>query len=303
MATIAVTGAGGLIGSALMSFLRSRGDTVIRLVRSHQAELRDAVFWDPAGEIIDMEAFNARQVDAVVHLSGENLARGRWTAARKKRIYESRIRSTSFIARSIAGLEKRPSVLASASAIGFYGDRDDDLVDEESRRGDGFLADLCQDWEGAAAPAEAAGIRVVNLRIGLVLSKSGGTLRKMLPLFRLGLGGCLGSGTQYMSWIAFDDLLKAVDHCLKTDMLTGPVNLVSPNPVTNREFTRTLGAVLRRPTVFRVPEVALRLAFGEMADQALLFSTRVEPRRLKETGFTFQFRLLEDALRHILRRG
>jgi uncharacterized protein (TIGR01777 family) len=241
-------------------------------------------------------------IDAVVHLAGENVAGGRWTPEVKARILESRRRGTRLLSESLAQLHSRPRVLVSASAIGFYGDRGDETLREDSEAGTGFLADVCREWEAATAAAADAGIRVVHLRIGVVLSAAGGALAKLLPPFQVGAGGRVGSGAQYMSWIALDDLLGAVLHALRTESLQGALNATAPAPVTNQEFTTVLGRVLGRPTLVPVPAVAARLAFGEMADAVLLASQRVEPARLAATRYTFRFSDLESALRHTLGR-
>jgi hypothetical protein len=239
-------------------------------------------------------------MDAIVHLAGENIAGGRWTAARKARIRDSRVIGTRTLCETLARLSQPPKVLVSASAIGYYGDRGAEPLWENSTFGTGFLADVCRAWEEATQPAVQKGIRVVLLRLGIVLSPAGGALAKMLLPFKLGLGGVLGRGNQYMSWIALDDVAGAMAHTLVTDTLQGPVNAVAPYPVTNREFTRTLGRILRRPTVFPLPAFAARLVFGEMADALLLASTRVEPKRLLATQYVFRYPELDGALRHLL---
>jgi hypothetical protein len=294
---IAVTGASGLIGGALVPFLTTGGHEVRRLVR-RAPQSEDEIRWDPAEEEIDAAALEG--VDAVVHLSGENVAGGRWTEARKARIRSSRIDSTRTLARALASAKKKPKVLVSASAIGHYGDHGDEWVTESSPPADDFLARLAVDWEAAAAPAAAAGIRVAHPRIGLVLSPAGGALGKLLLPFRLGLGGVVGPGTQYMSWVAIDDVLAALHHVLVNEEVSGPFNLVAPAPVTNREFTKTLGRVLGRPTVAAVPAFALKAVLGQMAEATLLASTRVRPDRLLSSGYRFRFPGLEGALRHLL---
>jgi hypothetical protein len=238
-----------------------------------------------------------------VHLAGENIAAGRWTVEKKARIRDSRVKGTKTLCEALAQLSQPPKVLVSASAIGYYGDRGAELLWENSALGTGFLAEVCQAWEEATRPAMEKGIRVVLLRIGVVLSPAGGALAKMLLPFKLGLGGIIGSGKQYMSWIALDDVVGTIDHVLITDTLQGPVNAVAPHPVTNSEFTKTLRRVLRRPTLFPMPAFAARLAFGEMADELLLASTRVEPKRLIATEYRFRYPELEDALRHLLGRA
>ena len=294
---VAVTGASGLVGSALVPFLTSGGHEVLRLVR-RPARGEDEAQWDPAAGTLDARSLEG--VDAVVNLSGENIAGGRWSEARKARLRGSRIASTELLARTLASLKRPPKVLVSTSAIGYYGSQDSRWLTEASPADDDFLGRLAVDWEAAAAPAAEAGIRVVHPRLGLVLSPAGGALGKMLPPFRAGLGGVVGPGTQYMSWVAMDDLLGALHHAMVDEGLGGAFNLVSPEPVTNREFTKTLGRVLGRPTITPVPAFALRLALGEMADATLLASTRVRPARLLETGYAFLYPELEGALRHLL---
>ena len=295
---IGVTGAGGLVGSALLPVLADAGHEAVGLRRG-SAAAAGPPGWDPAtGQV----AAGGGALDAVVHLAGENIAGGRWNAARKARIRDSRVEGTRRLCEGLAGLDPRPAFLVAASAVGFYGDRGGERLDESSPAGSGFLADVCQEWEEAAAPAREAGIRVVHLRIGIVLTPAGGALGQMLPPFRLGVGGVIGSGRQFMSWIALDDVARAVLHAADADGLEGPVNAVAPHPVTNAEFTKTLGRVLRRPTVLPMPAFGARLAFGEMADALLLGGARVEPSRLLKTGFEFGHPDLEGALRHLLGR-
>ena len=299
---VAVTGATGLVGSALVPFLLSGGHEIVPLRRAAGSErgAGDAPSWDPESGTLSEDVGDG--LDAVVHLAGENIAAGRWTPSRKARIRDSRVHGTRRLAEGLAALPKPPRTLVVASAIGFYGERGDDVVDESSAPGEGFLPDVCQAWEAAADPAREAGIRVVHLRIGIVLTPAGGALGQMLLPFRMGVGGVIGSGRQYMSWVALDDVLGGILHALRTDDLAGAVNMVAPGAVTNKEFTKTLGRVLRRPTVFPMPAFGARLAFGEMADALLLASTRVEPRRLREGGFVFGHPDLDGALRHVLGR-
>jgi uncharacterized protein len=238
--------------------------------------------------------------DAVVHLAGEDISSGTWTAAKKARIRQSRVEGTGLLARTLASLDRAPGVLACASAIGYYGDRGDQILTEESEPGAGFLASVCRDWEEAAKPAAEAGIRVAHLRFGVVLSADGGALARMLGPFRMGMGGPLGSGRQYVSWIAIDDAVGAIGHVLSTRTLRGAVNVAAPAPVTHAEFARTLGRVLGRPTILGMPGFAVRLMFGEMADELLLASQRLAPVRLLSTGYQFRFPELEPALRHLL---
>ena len=295
---ILVTGASGFIGSALMPVLVSGGHRVTRLVRAQPRPGQVEVHWDPAVGTVDMAGLEG--MGAVVHLAGENLAAGRWTAERKVRIRESRVKGTQVLCEALARLAQPPNVLVCASAIGYYGERGEEVLREESPPGSGFLAEVCRAWEAAAAAAVHKGVRVVHLRTGVVLSPAGGALAKMLTPFKMGIGGKLGSGRQYMSWIALDDMLGVISHVLATTTLQGPVNAVAPHPVTNREFTTTLGRVLSRPTLFPMPAFAARLAFGEMADELLLASTRVEPARLLASGYQFRHPQLEGALRHMV---
>lgn len=295
---IAISGSGGLIGSALVRALGTRGHDVRRIVRGAPRSPTD-IAWDAARGTFDTARFAG--VEAVIHLAGENLAQ-RWTSNARRRIRESRVAGTEALARALAELEKKPRVLLSGSAIGIYGDRGDEVLDESSAPGSDFLADVCAAWEAATAPAAAAGIRVVPLRTGLVMSRDGGVLAKMLPAFKFGVGGHMGSGRQWMSWISVDDYPRVVSHLLANDAITGPVNIVAPNPVTNTEFSRTLARVLGRPSFLSVPKIALELAMGEMAEDTILASQRVLPRRLLETGFDFQQPTLESALRAELSR-
>lgn len=294
-----VTGSTGLVGSALVAALRDKGHQVVRAVRRGPVNT-DEVLWNP-----EQGKFDAAQlsgVDAVVHLAGENIADGRWTEEKKRRIRESRVKGTRLLSETLAGLNPKPRVLVSASAIGFYGNRGAEILTEESSAGKDFLAEVCREWEDATAPAKESGIRTVNLRIGIVLSRKGGALGKMLTPFKLGIGGRVGSGEQFMSWIALDDVVGVIEHALTNETLSGPVNTVAPNPVTNEEFTKKLGAAISRPTIFPLPAFALRLAFGgEMADSTLLSSARVEPQRLKPSGYKFLYPTLGEALRHVLK--
>jgi uncharacterized protein (TIGR01777 family) len=296
---IAVSGSTGLVGSEVVTVLSAEGHEVFRLVRRVPAPGEKAVRWDPGkGEI---DAAGLEGLDAVVHLAGENIASGRWNAARKAAIRDSRVNGTRLLCEALAGLARPPKTLVCASAIGYYGDRGEELLTEESPPGAGFLTEVCREWEAASGPAARKGIRVVVLRIGVVLSPNGGALSRMLPLFRIGLGGVIGSGRQFVSWVALDDLPLILLHAFQCGDLSGPVNAVAPHPVTNREFTEALGKALSRPTPLPVPAFALRLAVGgEMADALLLSSARVVPRRLEETGYRFRFPELGGALRHLL---
>ncbi len=292
---ILISGSRGLIGSALVAALRP-GHEIIRLVRG-QARPGE-IGWDPNTDEIDRAKLDG--FDAVIHLAGENIASGRWTAARKARIRDSRLLGTRLLAETLAGLPHPPGVFISASAMGYYGDRGDEVLTEASSPGADFLARLCQEWEAAGAPAAARGIRVVHPRFGVVLSPAGGVLGKMLTPFKFGLGAITGRGTQWMSWIAIDDVTGALAYCLENGALNGPVNLVAPQAVTNRDFSKALGRVLRRPVIFPAPAFALRLALGEMADALLLASQRIEPTKLIKAGYHFSYPSLEAALQHLL---
>jgi len=295
---VLLSGSSGLVGSALIPVLTGGGHQVVRLVRSQPRDEVSEVHWDP--EAGDIDAAGLKGVEAAVHLAGESIAAGRWTAAKKARILESRVKGTRLLAETLAELKRPPKVLVSASAVGYYGDRGEETLREESASGSAFLSDVCRQWEAATEPAAAAGIRVVNLRFGVMLSSVGGALPRLLTPFKLGVGGRLGSGKQFMSWIAIDDVIGAILHALGTETLRGAVNAVAPEPVTNREFTRTLGRVLGRPTVFPMPAFAARLAFGQTADELLLASQRVEPAKLLASGYLFRFPDVEAALRHLL---
>jgi uncharacterized protein (TIGR01777 family) len=292
--TIAITGATGLIGRALVTRLRGQGHTVRRLLRSTPDSGPDDVRWDVASGALPQHAL--ADVDAIVHLAGEPVAR-RWTEARKRAIRDSRVRGTAQLAAAVLAMERPPRVLLSGSAVGVYGDRGGDLVDETAPPGDDFLARVCVDWEAAAAPVVEAGVRLVLLRTGIVLSPHGGALARLLPVFRLGGGGPIGAGTQWMSWIGLHDHVRAMEHALNTDSVRGAANLVAPNPVINAEFATTLGRVLARPAFVPVPSFALELLYGEMARATLLSGQRVIPRTLVGTGFEFDQPTLEGALR------
>lgn len=295
---IALTGSSGLIGARLIQELRNAGHASLRVVRSDPESRPNVVGWNP--ESGEFDAKKLEGIEAVVHLAGENIASRRWTESQKQRIRDSRVNGTRLLSETIARLSKKPAVLVSASAIGYYGDRGQEILSENSPPGRSFLAEVCKDWEGATRPAEDAGIRTVNLRFGMVLSPDGGALAKMLLPFRMGLGGKLGKGDQEMSWVAIDDVTGTILHVLKNGVIEGPVNVVSPHSVSNLEFTKILGRVLRRPTIFSVPSFAARMAFGEMADGLLLASAKVKPTRLQESGYSFRYPDLEGALRHLL---
>ncbi len=296
---VLVSGSSGLIGSALISALGNDGHQVRRLTRSGGSSPEGGVRWDPSSGMID--AAGLEGVDAVVHLAGENIV-GRWTAAKKARIRDSRVEGTYLLSGALAKLSTPPKVMVCASATGYYGDRGNELLTEESAPGHNFLAGVCQEWEAAADPAREAGVRVVYMRFGIVLSTEGGALATTLPIFKLGGGGRIGSGRQYQSWIALDDVVGAVLHALSTDSLSGSVNVSVPDPPTNIEYTKTLGRVLGRPTVFPLPAPVARLVLGEVADELLLASQRIEPARLKESGYSYRYPQLEGAFRHLLGR-
>jgi uncharacterized protein (TIGR01777 family) len=296
---ILMTGASGLIGTALVPSLTSSGHEVTRLVRGQPKPGEKAVHWDPLAGNIDVSAIEG--IEAVVHLAGENIAE-RWTAAKKASIRDSRVKGTQLLCETLTRLSSPPKVLVSASAIGYYGDRGEETLTDDSPPGRGFLSEVCRAWEAATEPARQHGLRVVQLRLGIVLSTAGGALAKMLPPFRLGLGGILGSGRQYMSWIALDDVAGVFEHVILSDGLQGPTNAVAPRAVTNQEFTKTLGQVLGRPTVMPLPAFAARLMFGEMADELLLASARVQPTKLLASGYQFRYTELAEALRHLLAR-
>ena len=297
---VALTGASGLLGSGLTPFLTTGGHLVTPLIRHGARE--GAVTWDPPAGRIDADGLAG--VDAVVHLAGETIA-ARWTEARKRRIRESRLQGTRLMAETLASMARPPRVLVSASGVGVYGSRGEEVLTESSSTADAphdFFVELAREWEAATEPARAAGIRVVLLRLGVILTPAGGALQRMLPPFRLGVGGPLGSGRHWLSWVAMDDAIGAIHHALMTESLEGPVNLTAPEPVRNRDFAATLGRVLRRPALVPVPAAALRLLFGDMADTALLASQRVLPARLIQSGYEFRYPSLEGALRHVLGR-
>lgn len=294
---ILIAGASGFIGSALVPFLEKNGHTVVKLVRQPLPK-KNELSWDPENAEITLSELEG--FDAWVNLSGENIASGRWTDAKKQRILESRVQSTRLLAESLKQLKQPPKVWVNGSAVGYYGDTGDAIAREGTIFGKGFLANVVEAWEKAAKSAEGQGTRISFLRTGVVLGTQGGALKTMLIPFKLGLGGVIGSGKQYMSWISIDDLLRVIEFMLEKD-LPGPVNAVAPRPVTNYEFTKTLGKVLNRPTVFPLPAFLARLVFGEGADEMLLASTRVEPRRLLDAGFAFQQPELEGALKNLLK--
>lgn len=296
---IAIAGASGMVGRSLVPFLVTQGHTVIRLVR-RPAKKPDELYWNPGSGELDAAALEG--VDGVINLSGENVAGGRWTAARRDAIIRSRVDSTRTLVDAIQRLKHKPEILVSASAVGFYGNRGDEVLTERSAVGHGFLPEVCVAWEAEAELGRKAGVRTVLARLGVVLTPAGGALGKLLPVFRAGLGGRVGNGKQWMSWISIDDVIGVIYHALLHTEVDGALNVVAPAPVSNREFTATLGRVLRRPAVLPVPRGVLHGIFGEMADATLLASQRAAPERLITVGYTFRHPLLEGALRHVLGR-
>jgi uncharacterized protein (TIGR01777 family) len=290
---VLIAGASGLVGSALIPALEAEGAEVTRLVRSSAGA--GEIEWHPNNDQIDGKSLEG--FDAVINLAGENIAAGRWTDDLKRKIHDSRVNGTHLLSEALAKLAQPPKVFLCASATGFYGDRSDETLDEQSDSGGGFLAGVCREWEQATDPASAAGVRTVNLRFGPILARDGGMLAKLLTPFKMGMGGKVGSGKQYISWVAIDDVVNAIKLALKDETIRGPLNIVSPHPVTNEEFTKTLGHVLSRPTALAMPAFAVRLAFGEMADEMLLTSQRVIPKKLNDAGYEFQQPELEGALR------
>lgn len=292
---IAITGCSGLVGSALVEYLVNQGHTVHCIQRNKST---DGLIFDP-NRIENLNKDGAG-VDAVIHLAGENISTGRWNAKKKKRIIRSRVQGTHEIASFFSTLPHPPKVMIFASAVGYYGDRSNEKLTEESSLGSSFLADVCRQWEEAATPAKEPGIRTVFARFGMVLSPYGGALQKMLPAFKMGVGGRIGNGQQYMSWISIRDLVAAIEHLLLHDGLSGPFNFVAPSPVTNEEFTKTLGRTLQRHTPFPVPAAFVRLIFGEMGKELLLASSRAYPERLLHSGYEFRYTALKDALTHCI---
>jgi uncharacterized protein len=295
---ILVSGSHGLVGKALVRSLTDDGHEVIRLVRGEHAFGAPEIEWLPEQGVVDADHFEG--FEAVVHLAGESIASGRWTDAKKRAIRDSRVNGTALLSETLARLARPPSVFLSASAIGYYGDREDELLTESSPPGKDFLAAVCVEWENATRAAAEKGIRTACTRFGIILDSHEGALSKMLIPFRMGIGGRVGDGKQWMSWIALEDVVNGLKFVISDQTIRGAVNFVAPNPVTNAEFTKTLGRVLSRPTLFPIPEFGARLAFGEMADALLLSSQRVDPTVLKNIGFQFTWPTLEPALRNIL---
>ena len=295
---VLISGGSGLVGTALTESLRSEGHTVAHLVRPGGAVSGGDIRWDPSSGFINLNAMEA--ADAVVNLNGASIGGGRWTPKRKKLLVTSRVDSTRFLVDSLARLKQKPRVFVSASAIGYYGNRGDEVLDESSAPGNDFLAGVCSNWEAEALRAQSSGIRTVVTRFGVILSSKGGALTQMLTPFKLGLGGRLGSGNQWMSWVALDDVVGVVRSALANEQASGPINVVAPNPAQNSEFTRVLASVLHRPAIFPAPVFALRVAIGEMADALLLSSQRVQSKRPPASTYAFRYENLEPALHAIL---
>src|SRR5258708_261733 len=293
---IAIAGASGLVGSALIPILQSSGNQITRLVRSSPKP--GEIEWHPNQDEVSAQGLDG--FETIINLAGENIAGGRWTDDKKRKIGDSRVNGTHLLSEAIARMNSKPSAFICASATGIYGDRDDETLDEQSESGGGFLAGVCREWEQATEPASKAGVRVVNLRMGPILARDGGMLSKLLTPFKMGMGGKVGSGKQYISWVALDDAVNAIKLAIDDESIHGPINIVSPNPVTNEEFTKTLGHVLNRPTALAMPAFAARLAFGDMADGMLLTSQRVIPKRLNDAGYEFEYPELGGAFRKYL---
>ena len=300
MARVLVSGVSGPIGKALLPALRTSGVHITRLTRgtSRPSPNEEHIRWDPLSPISPEKVSG---FDAVIHLAGESIV-DRWSASKKGKIRDSRVLGTRLLSQALAQTREKPQVFISSSAIGYYGDREDEILTEESAAGSGFLSDVCREWEAATLDAARAGIRTVQIRTGVVLAPEGGALGKMLTPFKLGLGGRIGSGRQWMSWIDVQDMAGAILHILKSDLLQGPVNMVAPKAVTNREFTQTLASVLSRPALLPIPAFAVKLAFGEMGETVLLGSQRVEPTRLIASGYPFRFSTLRASLENLLKR-
>ncbi|MCW5958899.1 MAG: TIGR01777 family oxidoreductase [Pyrinomonadaceae bacterium] len=295
---VLITGASGFIGGRLVNILEQKGHDVFKLSRS-QAENPGEIQWDPYEGFSSSEFEKLHQIEAVIHLAGENVA-GNWSENKKRRIRDSRVKGTETLVDAFSKSENPPSIFISASAIGFYGNRGDELLTEESDRGEGFFPEVCSEWEREGSRAAEFGARVVHPRIGVVLAKDGGALEKMLTPFKFGVGGTIGSGDQYMSWIAIDDLVNVFVFALENESVSGAVNATAPNPATNEEFTSTLGKVLSRPTIIPIPAFGVKLLFGEMGETLLLEGNRVIPSKLEKLGFSFKFPKLDDALKHVV---
>ena len=299
MARILVSGGSGPIGAALVPALKASGAQITRLTRPGRAQTgpdEESIPWDPEQSLGALSGF-----DAVIHLAGESIV-GRWSEDKKKKIRDSRVIGTRNVSQALAQAKDKPNIFICSSALGYYGDRGDELLNEESAPGVGFLPEVCREWEAATRPAADAGIQTIQIRTGVVLSSKGGALAKMLTPFKMGVGGKIGSGKQWMSWIDVEDMVGAIHHILKSDLLRGPVNMVAPKPATNEEFTKTLASVLSRPAILPMPALAVKFVFGEMGETVLLGSQRVEPSRLISSGYPFRFRTLRASLENILSR-
>ncbi len=292
---ILISGASGLIGQEITSLLSEQGHKVLQL---HRNTTTKYPYWNIEKKIINLG--EEVEIDVVINLAGENIAEGRWTLEKKNRILKSRVAGTQLISTYFSKLPYKPKVLISGSAIGYYGNRNEEILDEKSAKGSGFLADVCNEWETATKIATNSGIRVANIRLGMVLSSTGGALAKMLPPFKAGLGGIIGNGKQYMSWVTVSDVAQIITHIIATEKLHGPVNIVSPKPVTNHQFTKILGKILHRPTIFLLPAFLAKIIFGEMANELLLTSSKVQPQKLLQSGYSFKDPTLNIALKKLL---
>jgi len=293
---ILLSGSNGLVGSELKEYLNKKGYQVINLVRNKNIVNDTSVYWDYENEIIDFKQL--KSIDCVIHLAGENISAKRWSDKQKHKILESRVKSTNFLIESLSKLDQKSHTFICASAVGFYGNRGKEILTEQSERGTGFLSDVCAEWEGSTNNAKEIRMRIINLRFGVIMSEKGGALKKMITLFKFGLGGKISSGNQYVSWISLEDTIRSIDFCLHNEKIKGPINIVSPNPVTNKEMTKILGRYLKRPTLFPLPEFAAKLILGEMADELLLASTKAEPKILIESEFEFKHNRFEDILNY-----
>lgn len=291
---ILLSGASGLVGTRLYEFLAGKGHTIKKLVRKKHLNHTDEIFWDPMTQQVKVDSLEG--VDVFINLAGENIAKQRWSKERKKEILESRINATKTLTDAVLKLKNPPKLFINASAVGYYGNAGETLLNENFPAGNDFLAKVCVDWEAAAKPVESKNVRLVFLRFGMVLSGDGGALKAMLTPFKLGVGGALGTGQQYMSWVDLEDLVNVVQHVLENEDLKGPFNVVSPNPVSNQMFTKTLGKVLNRPTLFSIPTFMVKLIFGEMGEELLLASQKCVPEKLQESGYQFKYSQLEDSL-------